>query len=258
MNHQHPFTHADLSELDERLLSQAAACVSMQEVHAGDRGPDVVALRHDVDAGHALATAVQIAEWEAQHDYRSTYFLLHTSPYWGGPLFERSVDSLLSLGHEIGIHANALAESLRTGQDPDLILDRAIQDLRALGVDVRGVAAHGDEICNRDRGPGEGTFVNDEQFVECARPKEGLPDRNVSRGRFKLRITPRPMADFGLEYEALRLGLPNPFRVSDSGGSWSMPFDQTVGQFEEQDRQLHLLLHPDWWAHAFVAQEIAA
>lgn len=258
MNHQHPFTRADLVELDERLLANADACVAMQEVHDGNRSPDVIALRHDVDAGHALATALQIAEWEAEHGYRSTYFLLHTSPYWGGSVFERSVDRLVSLGHEIGIHANAIAQSLRTGLDPDLILEHALIDLRSLGITVRGVAAHGDEICNRDRGVDEGTFVNDEQFVECARPKEGAPDRKVSRGRFRRQLSPRPLADFGLEYEALQLGFPTPFRVSDSGGYWSMPFDQAVEKFHFGDRQLHFLWHPDWWAHAFVAQEIAA
>jgi hypothetical protein len=258
MNHQHPFTLGDLLELNDRLLSRADACVAMQEVHDGNRSPHAIALRHDVDAGHALATALQIAEWEAAHGYRSTYFLLHTSPYWGGTVFDRSVDRLVSLGHEIGIHANALAEALRTGRDPDLILHDALNDLRALGVTVRGVAAHGDEICNRDRRPDEGTFVNDEQFVECRRPKEGDADRKVSRGQFRLRLSPRPLADFGLEYEALQLGLPTPFRVSDSGGYWSMAFDQAVSEFEVGDRQLHLLWHPDWWAHAFVAQEIAA
>jgi hypothetical protein len=61
MNQRYPFTAADLSELDERLLSQAAACVAMQEIHDGERSADVIGMRHDVDGGHALATAVRIA-----------------------------------------------------------------------------------------------------------------------------------------------------------------------------------------------------
>jgi len=251
VNPCHPFTRQDLQELDDRLLSQADACVSYRDLVSSNHNPGIIGLRHDVDAGHALQTALNIAEWEAERGYRATYFLLHTSPYWNQPGFQDAVERLVELGHEIGIHTNALAQALRTGGNPDLILLDAINRLRSFGVEVKGVAAHGDETCNRDREPGEGTFVNDEQFVECARPKEGQPDRVISRGNHKLRITPRRLADFGLTYEALRLGLPDPFRVSDSGGAWSIPFDQAVEQFERGTRQLHLLWHPDWWRQAF-------
>jgi hypothetical protein len=156
----------------------------------------------------------------------------------------------MACGHEVGIHTNALAESLRTGIDPDVILEQALRDLRALGVQVRGVVGHGDPLCNRDRGDGEGTFVNDEQFVECARPNQGAPDRVISRGSKVLRLTARPLAAFGLEYEAVRAGA-NPVRVSDSGGQWSTPFEQVLAELWQ--RQLHVLWHPDWWGDAFPA-----
>lgn len=253
MNERHPFTADDLSELDARLLSEAAACVAMQEIHDGNHDVAVVGLRHDVDAGHALATAVRMAEWEADRGYRSTYFLLHTAPYWGGAAFAESVERIVQCGHEIGIHTNALAEALRTGGDPDVILQAAINELRSLGVRVRGVAAHGDPLCIQNRTSGESTFTNYEQFVECPRPQVGASDRMIVRGAMRLKLAPRPLADFGLEYEALWLGLPDPFRVSDSGGSWSQPFDSAVAQFADGQRQLHLLWHPDWWSQAFPA-----
>lgn len=262
MRTKQPFLPADLDELDRRLLSRADAVVALEDVHDGKRGPGIIGLRHDVDAGHALATAVKMAVWEAERGYRATYFILHTSPYWGVYGFRDALDQIVQSGHEIGIHTNALAEALRTGRDPDEILKEALETLRGYGHTIRGVAGHGDQSCS------EGArFINDEQFVECARPKEGEPDREIKRGSVSLTLEPRPLADFGLEYEAYRLGLPSPWRTSDSGGEWFCPFDETVAKFEavrrvvvgpDAKRQLHLLVHPDWWGQAFSSVAVAA
>ena len=266
-----PFLPADLDELDHRILSRGRAVMSMQEIHdSGNTAIDVIGLRHDCDAGHSLATAVKMARWEQERGYRSTYYILHTSPYWHYPNFREMLDDIAECGHEIGIHADALAEALKTGGDPDVILLEAITELRSYGFPVTGVAGHGNPICNRDAGPGEGSFANDEQFVECARPKEGAPDRTITRGSVSLKLRPRPLADFGLQYEALVLGLPYPFRCSDSGGKWLNPgFEETVTRWDEMLtaspylrakmrrtnphllRPLHLLIHPDWWSQAF-------
>lgn len=266
MRERAPFGPQDLEEMDANFFAKATAVVAMQEVHAGNRSPSVIGLRHDCDAGHSLATAVKMAEWEAERGYRSTYYVLHTSPYWHLPGFRASLDRIACLGHEIGIHTDALAHALKTGGDPDKILDEALTELRSYGFTVRGVAGHGNPLCNRARAPGEITFANDEQFIECARPQEGLPDRWLSRGNVRMRIRPRSLADFGLDYEALVLGMPHPFRFSDSGGKWLNPgWPETVDKFDayrrssvvdlmadpKSHRQLHMLIHPDWWPSAF-------
>lgn len=271
MNEKAPFTACDLEELDERFLSKAARVVAVEDVGDGERSPNVIALRHDCDAGRSLATAVQMARWEHDRGYRASYYLLHTSPYWNGPEFRTLVSRIAGYGHEIGIHTNALAEGLRTGRDPDLILYNAIERLRGMGYRVRGAAGHGDPICLRDRRPDESVFANDEQFTECRRPKFGDADRVLARGNVSFRLQPRPLADFGLEYEALFLGLPWPFRFSDSGGRWLDPgVDETAERFAAQvdvetvpsnpmePLQLHLLIHPDWWHGAFVPLRQAA
>lgn len=275
MRQDQPFRADDLEEIDRSLLSRASAVVAMEDVHDGHISPTSIGLRHDVDAGHALATAVRMAEWEADRGYRSTYYVLHTSPYWNAPDFISKLDRIVELGHELGIHSNALAEALRTGRDPDLILDEAIASLRDTGFKIRGVSGHGDPFCNRDRAPGEITFANDEQFVECVRPQEGEPDRVITRGNISLKLKPRPLADFGLEYEALNLAYatgPFPFRISDSGGKWLNPgWEETVAKWQNQQaawpnatepgnqvRQLHFLWHSDWWAQAFAPVEVAA
>ncbi len=276
MNQRAPFTAEDLAEIDESMFSRAAAVVAMEDVHDGHRDPNAIGLRHDVDGTNvqtkeALQTAVKIAEWEAERGYRSTYYILHTAPYWMAPGFAQALDRIAELGHEIGIHTDALALAAVNGRDPDQILDEALTVLRDLGFRVRGVAGHGNPVCNRDAGPGEGSFANDEQFLECARPGEGEPDRRIVRGQVSMTLRPRPLSDFGLEYEALAIAYdrPNgvmPFRISDSGGKWLNPgWEETVEKWQHERehhpnttvpnktiRQLHFLLHPDWWQHAFV------
>lgn len=265
MKRHQPFDAADLNDLDE-LLTRAFAVVSLQEVFAGNRHSDVIAMRHDVDAGHALAVAANMAEWEAARGYRSTYYILHSSPYWGTKDFPRLLDRIATAGHEIGMHTNALAESFRQNRDPDLILDEALKTLRGFGYPVRGVVGHGDGLCNRDAQPGELWFANDEQFVECARPKDGAPDRAITRGLITRRLAPRPLADFGFDYEAVRIG--RGFTNTDSGGRWYYEFSETIDQWDAAasvsgpaermaqplgHKQLHLLVHPDWWTNAFTA-----
>jgi hypothetical protein len=263
-----PFRAEDLDELDG-FLSLAARVVAMEDVFDGARAPNVIGLRHDCDNAHSLETATHMARWEAERGYRSTYFLLHTSPYWWGANFERHVAEIADCGHEIGIHVNALAQSIRTNEDPDVMLMSAIQKLRRLGYAVRGAAGHGDPICLREKAEWEEPFANDEQFAECRREKFGDADREINRGAACMRLQPRPLADFGLEYEALFMGLPWPNRFADSGGRWLEPgFAATVERFEAQadvsaeprdptqPKQLHLLIHPDWWEYAFRTQGV--
>ncbi len=266
-----PFYADDLEELDERLLSTASDVIPMRDVVAGNRSPNVIGFRHDCDNFMSLWTATKMAKWESERDYRSTYFILHTARYWGAPGFAKALNQIAECGHEIGIHVDALAESFVTKQDPDVILDTALDQLRALGHEVVGAAGHGNALCNRMAADGESWFANDEQFTECRREDYGAADRIVSRGDVSRRVSPRPLADFGLEYEALFCALPFHFRFSDSGGHWINPgFNDTVEKFGAQvdvtdlpnhglsPCQLHLLVHPDWWGDAFVPIRAAA
>jgi hypothetical protein len=269
MRERAPFNMADLEDLDTLFMSKAERVVPLREVVAGDRAPSTIGMRHDCDNAQSLRTATHMAAWEQEHGYRSSYFILHDSPYWDAPGFEDYLDEIASCGHEIGIHVNALANSFRTGRHPDAILEDALARLRGLGHDVIGAAGHGDMLCSYGAGPGEEWFANDEQFLECKRGQVGDTiidggSREINRGAACLFLQPRPLADFGLEYEALFCALPYNFRFSDSGGKWN-PVDvlATARQFSESvktttppqssddPRQLHILLHPDWYSHAF-------
>lgn len=245
MRAQSPFRASDLAELDARLYSRAQAVVAMEDVLDTGRAVDrTIGLRHDVD--NVIGVAACMAEWEAERGYRSTYFILHTAPYWQNkPLLERSLERIAGAGHEIGFHVNALAEACRTGRDPLELLEEGLDELRSYGHRVRGVVAHGDGACYALGGGLR--FVNDELFTESPRPEVGAPDRVIAGTT--IRLAPVSRARYGLEYDPN--WLPRADYLSDSGGRWSQPFDVVAERFAHAGGRLHMLVHADWWTQAF-------
>lgn len=264
MNQRGPFTREDLAELGE-FYSTAHAVVSMREVLAGNRDPRVIAVRHDVDNHEqALATAVELARWEASHGWRSTYFLLHTARYWKDGRWREAAETIALLGHEIGLHVDAVAYALEHGGDPHEIVEEALDQLRDAGHTVIGIVGHGNPLCHL------AGFANDEQFTECVRHDMGAPDRTLRHKGRTLKLDPRPLSDFGLQYESIGLrcyegddGImhtrPGQVYNTDSGRRWYYPFEETIAAFNAiTDGQLHLLVHPDHWYPAFAVEAVAA
>ncbi len=247
MRQAFPFRRDDLRDLRERLFDRAEAVVAMREIAAGEKHPNVIGLRHDVD--NLIEPSVELATWEHGHGYRSTYFVLHDSPYWDSPALRPSLEAIAELGHEIGIHSNAIAVGLSEQTDPHAVLARALSRLRGWGHKVTGVAAHGDDRCYVSGMRSALRFVNDEIFVECPRPEVGAAQRHLKQGDFTYKIRPIPLADHGLDYAAERL--PRGLYLSDSGGKWSTSFAQIVSRFPDATGQLHVLIHPCWWLAAF-------
>lgn len=244
MRREAPFQPEDLDQLDELLFSRAAGVVSMREVAAGDNHPTVIGLRHDVD--NVIGPAVAMAEWEADRGYSSTYFILHTAPYWWQKdLLRSSLETIAECGHEIGFHVNAITAAIAIGRDPVEIIEEAVDELRSYGHDISGVVAHGDAACYQYG------FVNDEIFTESPRPDYGEPDRMVNR----LRLQPVSRAYFGFEYDPN--WLPRAEYLSDSGGRWSRYFEDVAAGFPYAG-QLHMLVHADWWGEAFHELRVAA
>lgn len=248
MNDRQPFQPEDLEYLDDLLLGKAVAVVSMRQVFQGQTWEKVIGLRHDVD--NVITPAVHFAKWEAEHGYRSTYYILHTAPYWADKkLLRDSLDEIAAYGHEIGIHNNALSVAVQTGADPRQVLAEAVSELRDYGHDVTSTVAHGDALCYDSRG--KVRFVNDEMFEGCERPSLGEPDRTVAG----VKLNPVPLSMFGLDFDANWLRRTS--YLSDSGGKWSRPFEEAAEQFPYSG-QLHVLIHADWWGQAFVPVEVPA
>jgi hypothetical protein len=246
-----PFQAPDLEELDVRLLSKASRVVPMHDVARGDTGPTVIGMRHDVDDNPgSLDTALELARWESARGYSSTYFLLHDSYYW--PEVLPAAEQFEELGHEVGIHVNAIAEALRTGRDPHDIFEEALTYLRT-AARVVGCVAHGDPLCRRQDETIR--FVNDELFSESARPGIGPATRPLVYHGNRIQLAPLPRAKYGLEYDANWLSRGD--YISDSGGHWSQPFEGVAQSFPSKG-QLHMLIHPDWWSEAFIQVGVAA
>lgn len=233
-----PFRGRDLNEL-EKMYARAGRVVAMQEIFDGDTDPATIGLRHDID--NTLEPALQFARWEHKRGHRATYFLLHTAAYWAAGDLEDAVHELASLGHEIGIHNNAIAAHITTGRDPHEILAEATDQLRSYGVTVRGTVAHGDRMCR------ERNFINDEIFEECVRFGDELW---LGGGPHRIGAIPverKPLAYHGLDYDSNWLH--RPYYASDSGGVWQGDTDRVPGH--DFTGQLHLLIHPCWWKDAF-------
>ena len=248
---QRTFGRDHLDQL-EALLNTADRVVALREALELQKSRTrlVVALRHDMDKD--AENAVRLAEWEAARGYRATYFVRHTDWYWStaasrGPstYIIRHLERIQSLGHEIGIHNDAVTAALERGGDPTDILRQQIDALREHGFDIRGTAAHGSKLC---RVVG---YVNSEIFIECARPRLGDPRRTLTyagSGEIRREVSLRPieMSALGLDYEASFF--PGFLYISDVGGRWTKPFDDIARRFVETRGRLQILVHPVYWA----------
>lgn len=175
------FLYREYAAFLDRLVEAGVAVVQLRTLQTADRARAVVSLRHDVDL--SLASALELARLEHERGLPATYFVLHTAPYWHhGPELAAALRRLQdAYGHEVGFH-NDLLSLRERGADPGEVLAAELGWLRAEGIAVTGSAAHGSRL-SHERG-----FSNAQVFAEVD-----------ERG-------PLRMADFGLEYEAYRLG----------------------------------------------------
>ena len=213
-------------------------------------------IRHDVD--YDIDQAVNLAEVEADHGITSTYFLLHTAPYFDySKEFADKVKVIQSLGHDIGIHNNFLTELFsQNGNRKPLveIIARPIQFIRDLGVDVLGTSSHGDPKCYTYG------YLNYQCWTEC--PKDYALKGIQTCPPFP-KIT---MKAFGLEYETYFLH--RDAYLTDTGGKWQgfvkpkevYPFERSLPMRDLLEATttfnlqpagiMQALFHPIWWEFA--------
>lgn len=109
-----------------------------------------LAIRHDVDGD--VVAAERSAEIEAEFNVSTSYYFLHTA-FYHGAFDEQRFDRhscmahvyrrIQSLGHEVGLHTNALEIYQRFALDGAGALADEIAWMRSVGLDVHGTVGHG-------------------------------------------------------------------------------------------------------------------
>jgi hypothetical protein len=241
------------------LLSHIGKTSTIKALAASNGCENIVSMRHDVD--HDLELACEMAHYEWKMGCKSTYYLLHTESYWNDPKFPLLVRQLKEYGHEIGLHVNVLTQWFRGEiDDVEKEIEDALAHIRACGVDVAGVCAHGDKLCyqngfvnywlwNELRGEepmqsedgisAEGIRVDDPAYQIPYPPNHQLTREDGAT--FPLWSV--SMKKHGLAYDAAKLKQDEYW--SDSGGSWKRTGDPTDSNLSQGRHQV--LVHPWWW-----------
>lgn len=241
-------------------LEHFGTTVTTAELSSAGAGTDVVGLRHDVD--HDLDAALEMAWWEQRRGCRSTYFLLHTAPYWKTDArLEAKALQLQDWGHEVGLHINVLTEWTNAVIDDVAARVRELLErLRGAGLHVAGVSAHGDRACyehqfanywcwqelrpeepaHRETGrSAEGVVVSDSRYRLSYPADHRLGRADGAR----LALWQLSLAEMALTYDAAHIASEGYF--TDSGGAWTRspdPIGEDLGAGRHQ-----VLVHPEHW-----------
>lgn len=222
-----------LARLDA--LCDRAQVVSMAELNSWQHFAPVemIGMRHDCD-DRAYDSILPLAEWEARRNRRSTFYLLHTAPWYSKALDAGLPQKLAALGHEVGLHYNWAPSYEKGGVDPRLTLDVELRRLRATGVRIGSVAGHGDDACYRMK------LVNYGLFVESGPAR--YPWRDFTEETGLDRVT---CAEYGLDF--LAEFVPKWLYISDSGDEWQPSLAEAEDYFPA-DGPTVILQHPDWYS----------
>jgi hypothetical protein len=110
--------------------------------------PEKIVVRHDID--HDLEHALWFARWEHDHSINSTYFALHSAWYWQDEAESgfRRLREMQDLGHEVGIHNDAMSVARGDRLIAEKTLRDAIDAMSDAGLSIYGAADHGGEFEN--------------------------------------------------------------------------------------------------------------
>jgi len=188
-------------------------------------------IRHDVD--HDLEKARIMAAAEEEHDRIATYLFLHTADYWQSSDFPGAIKDISRMGHNIGLHNNAMVASCKNGgKDPLEIIEDAKKRLEDItGYAIYCTSAHGDKYCHAHG------FLNydiwDRKTLNAFKLFEAY---FVRRDAY--------LTDSGAKWRGqLRDKIP-PFEQFED---WMSPGD-TISKFNGMEAGImQLLVHPFWW-----------
>lgn len=220
----------------------------------------VIGLRHDID--NDLNVAYKFSQVEYSLGYRSTYFILHTAPYYLKDSGNMSVhsDKIIPIlkkmqnerHFEIGWHNDLVTLQVVYDINPVTFLHNELHWLRANGLKIYGTAAHGSSYCKSYH------YMNFYFFEECSNPVVPNRENNVTvpYGGKSINLIKANLSDFDLKYEAYFLN--NNKAYSDAtitnGIRWNIGM-LNLNQLQAGDRVI-ILLHPIHWHKAAVNANI--
>jgi hypothetical protein len=177
----------------------------------------MVILRHDLDYGRCVEKCLHFADMEQDLGATATYFVrVHCPEY--NPFEYRTYQvlrKLLEMGHEVGLHFEAVDMAHVTGEDEVEIFRREKAVLeQILGIQIRSGSQHGDFSRH--------SLLDDHLFFE-RHSKEPLGlENHADEERFFTRM----------KY------------LSDSNSIWREGcFCNHIGRYE----RIQVLTHPKWW-----------
>ncbi len=183
-------------------------------------------IRHDVD--ETIESAIKMARYENIHGLKSTYFLLHGTPYFNNtPKFKEYCLEIKSLGHDIGLHNDAIGIYYLKNINIVDSLWNSLNLLRSFNLEIIGTSAHGSQLCY------DKSFYNYEIWKEFDPKKnEGLIQDKEKYSYYRN----YPLSYFGLKYEAYF----TPYNIYLSEPGWGASTFKWVGHiYNEGDIKLY-------------------
>jgi hypothetical protein len=214
----------------------------------------VIGLRHDVD--NDLNKALEFSRTESDLGFRSTYYILHTAPYYlvntnnmaihSANIFP-TLNTMQNIRHfEIGWHNDLVTLQAVYNIDPVAFLKNELAWLRANGINIYGSASHGSPYCYTYK------YLNYYFFEECTYPVVGqfVNNINLTIGGKTVPMKKGKFSDFNLEYEAYFLNNNKYFSDASitNGTRWNIGM-LNLDQLHAGDRVI-ILLHPIHWHKA--------
>lgn len=220
----------------------------------------VIGLRHDLD--NNLTHAFDFSETEWNLGFRSTYFILHTAPYYLKSESDKAIHNesiipvlqqMQSERHfEIGWHNDLVTLQLIYNIDPVDFLRNELRWLRSFGLNITGTASHGSPYCHTYH------YLNYYFFEECTFPAVAGYENNITipKDGNLINIKKGRLQDFGLNYEAYFLNNNKYFSDASitNGVRWSTVMLDPA-QLNPGDRVI-ILLHPIHWHKASILAEV--
>ena len=214
----------------------------------------VIGLRHDVDVD--LNIAYEFSKYESGLGFRSTYFILHSAPYYLAdqnnmavhsekiiPILKKMQDEM---HFEIGWHNDLVTLQVIYNIDPVVFLHNELNWLRSNGLQITGTAAHGSSFCKTYH------YMNFYFFKECSYPILPGRENNITVPKDGKMITLKKghLNDFNLEYEAYFLNNNKAYSdaVIKDGVRWNIGM-LDLSTLKPGDRII-ILLHPTHWHKA--------